>query len=169
MATSAKKVFRKFLKEFEKSKVDWEKIYNKNREWTRHMIGNNRSREKGDFGILGAIGKREGYKIQAEWMHFDQAWYYTYRDTKISGIKPWRTDVVIEHENDHRYIPYCCIKLAESKAPLKILIAYPGKKKKRYIEEIKHIVSKRRQGDEKYLVIFGQLADKKVVWEGICL
>lgn len=40
------------------------------------MLGTGKSRKKGDFGLIGRIGQKFGYEIQAEWMRLDQVWYF---------------------------------------------------------------------------------------------
>jgi len=90
------------------------------------MLGTSSSRKKGDFGLLGEIGKKFGYKIQAEWMKIDQVWYYYLPKPQGWMQTPWKTDVVIEHENDPSNIEYVINKLIEVCAPLKICFFYPG-------------------------------------------
>jgi hypothetical protein len=134
------------------------------------MLGTGEDRKKGNYGLIGRIGKKFGYEIQAEWMRIDQIWYYYLPETKeFEDILewPWRTDVMIEHENDFLKFHYTLLKLGEVSAPLKVGIFYPVKDDEEYaIETACQIISKQviSYPGGVYLLMFGFLRDKKEVY-----
>ena len=134
------------------------------------MLGTGKSRKKGDFGLIGRIGKNFGYKLQAEWMRIDQIWYYYLPKPEKWEQQPWKTDVVVEHENNIDNFEYTLFKLGEVSAPLKVGIFYPGEENeenllKRCPEIILKQVSAYPGGV--YLIIFGFFdKEKGVYWHG---
>lgn len=164
--------FIEFLSEFEKEKdrTNWEKLWEKSNDWNAKMLGTGESREKGDYGLFGRLGKKFGYNIQAEWMRIDQIWFYFLPESeewKDLIEWPWKTDVVIEHENTFMKFHYTLLKLGEVSAPLKVGIFYPSKEDERYaLETASQVISKQviSYPGGVYLLLFGFLEDKKHVY-----
>lgn len=169
MTLGCRSFLREFLAEFEndKSKTNWEKIWNKNNIWNGKMLGTGKSRENNDYGLLGRIGQKNKYEVQAEWMRFDQTWYYLCYPGESWIEQPWKIDVIIEHENNFQRFEYTLFKFEGASAPLKVGIFYPD-------EEVEYeVLVRASQIIQKqviaypggvYLLIFGFLDDEK----GIC-
>lgn len=158
MSLAGRVIFQEFLKKFHKSKLKWDDLPSL---WTKKMLGSGSSRKKGDFGILGRIGQKYGFEVQAEWMRIDQIWY-SQLDLGKDVRKGWWTEVAIEHENkqDLDGIIYLLNKLIEFKARLKLGICYPE-------DEMQALegISKTLAGtpfsleNERYLFLFGRLGE----------
>jgi len=171
MTLGCRAFFYEFLAKFEneKKRTKWEKIYTKNRAWTAKMLGTGKSREKGDYGLIGRIGQKFGYKIQAEWMRIDQVWYFYLPKPEKWEQWPWKTDVVIEHENDIDNLEYTIFKLGEVSAPLKVGIFYPGEEEKEFLQKCREMILKQVPSypGGVYLIIFGFLDEERgVYWHG---
>ena len=168
MILVSKIIFRDFLNEFKKRgrRVDWKELYDDAKGYTREMVGDSKSREQGDYGLWGVLGKKYDYEIQAEWMRIDQIWYYYLKKPTGWKEKPWQTDVAIEHENYYANIEYTLWKIGEFLANLKICIFYPDRDKKdKDLKKIGEIISQRSNfPNERYLIIFG-FKEKDVFWE----
>ena len=171
MTLGCRAFFYEFLAEFEKEKkkTKWEEIYEENKIWTAKMLGTGSSRKKGDFGLLGRIGKKFGYDIQAEWRKINQVWFYWLPKPKGWKNAPWRNDVVVEHENDIENLEYTFIKFEEISAPLKVGIFYPGEDEKEYLQKYREIILKQVSAypGRVYLIVLGFFdEDKGVYWHG---
>ena len=172
MTLGCRAFFREFLAEFRREgrKTNWEKIYDENRIWTGKLLGTAKSRKEGDFGLIGRIGKKFGYEIEAEWMRLDQVWFYYLPKPKDWKQEPWKTDVVIEHENDIKNLEYTIFKLGEVAVPLKVGIFYPGKEREEEcLKKCRDMILKQVTSypGGVYLIIFGFCDDKKgVYWHG---
>lgn len=157
-----------FLSEFENEKSEWEKIWTSNRTWNARMLGTGKSRKKGDFGLLGRIGKKFGYDIQAEWMRFDQVWYYYSLIEEAWIDLPWKTDVIIEHENNFQKFEYTLYKFEEASAPLKVGIFYPNDEiEEEALQQASKIINKQiiAYPGGVYLLIFGFINEKgEIYW-----
>jgi len=168
MTLGCRAFFCEFLAEFEKENrnTKWEKIYDKNRIWTAKMLGTGKSREKGNYGLLGRIGKRFGYEIDPEWRHIDQVWYYHLPKPKTWQNPPWKNDVLVEHENDIDNLEYTLFKFDEISSPLKVGIFYPGKDEEEYLEKAAEIIKKQVTSypGEVYLIVFGFLEEERGVY-----
>lgn len=131
------------------------------------MLGTSKSRKEGDFGLIGRIGQKFGYEIQAEWMRIDQVWYYNLQKPEVLEQKLWRTDVMIEHENDSRNFVYTLLKLGEASSPLKIGIFYPGEEfERKMLDKASDIISSQVSSypGGVYLIIFGFLNEENGVY-----
>lgn len=85
------------------------------------MLGDGPSRNTSDdYGILGCLGKKLGYKIQAEYLRVDQIWY----TSPSHDSSDWRIDAFIEHENDCRRLLETVRKLLQIGNGLKVIITY---------------------------------------------
>lgn len=171
MTLGCRAFFFEFLAEFEeeKKRTKWEKVYTNNRIWTAKMLGTGVSRKKGDYGLLGRIGQKFGYEIQAEWMRIDQVWYLWLPEREKWKQRPWKTEVVVEHENDIDNFEYTLFKLGEVSAPLKVGIFYPGEYEKEYLEKAREIIKNQVTAypGGVHLIIFGFLDEKEgVYWHG---
>jgi len=171
MTLGARAFFNEFLTEFgrEKGKTLWHKIYYQNRKWTARMLGTGVSREKGDYGIIGRIGKKFGYEIDAEWRRIDQVWSYYLPKPEKCKDQPWRNDVIIEHENDIDELEYTFFKFDEISAPLKVGIFYPEEENEiTYLEKCRQVISRQVTSypGEVYLIIFGFIDEEEneVFW-----
>ena len=171
MTLGCRAFFLGFLDEFEKEKksTNWEKIYYNNKIWTAKMLGTGKSRRKGDFGLIGRIGKKFGYELQAEWMRIDQVWYCYLPKPEKWEQQPWKTDVVIEHENDIDNLEYTLFKLGEVSAPLKVGIFYPRENEEEFLKKCPEMILKQASAypGGVYLIIFGFFdKEKGVYWHG---
>ena len=158
MTLGCRAFLREFLLEFERDRDEWNKIYESNPKWTAKMLGTRDSRSKGDFGLLGEIGQRFGYEIGAEWRRIDQVWFYHLPKPENWKQRPWRNDVVVEHENNVGNLEYTFVKFEEISAPLKVGIFYPGKEEEEQaLQKVQQMVRKQVSyyPGEVYLVIFG--------------
>lgn len=170
MTLGCRAFFREFSAEFKKDKTRWEKNFYKRKFRTAEMLGTGKSREKGDFGIFGRIGKKFGYDPQAEWMRIDQIWYYWLPKPEKWDDAPWKTDVAIEHGNEIDDFEYTIFKFGEVSAPLKVGVFYPDEEDeddllRKCSEMILKQVSAYPGGV--YLIIFGFLdEDNGVHWHG---
>lgn len=171
MTLGCRAFFYEFLAEFdrEKKRTKWEEIYPENRTWTAKMLGTGKSRKTGDYGLIGRIGQKFGYEIQAEWMRIDQVWYFYLPKPEKWEQQPWKTDVVIEHENYINNLEYVIFKLGEVSAPLKVVISYPGEEEKVFLQKCREMISKQVPSypGTVYLIIFGFLDEERgVYWHG---
>ena len=171
MTLGCRAFFSEFLDEFEeeKKRTNWDKVWDKNKIWTAKMPGTGASRKKKDYGLIGRVGQKFGYMIQAEWMRIDQVWYLWLPEREGWEQRPWKTEVVVEHENDINNFEYTIFKLGEVSAPLKVGIFYPGEYEKEYLEKAREIIKKQVTSypGEMYLIIFGfQGKNKGVYWHG---
>lgn len=171
MTLGCRAFFREFLAEFDKErqKTNWEKIYDKNRVWTAKMLGTGESRRKGDYGLIGRVGKKFGYELQAEWMRIDQVWYHWLKKPEKWKERPWKTDVVIEHENYIDNLEFTIFKLREVSAPLKVGIFYPEEEEEKYLQKCREMIMKQVSSypGGVYLIIFGFLDEEVgVYWLG---
>jgi hypothetical protein len=159
-------VFRKFKEVFKTSGLSAEN-WDDNRLWTKKMIGCGKTRDKGDYGIFGEIAKKYGffpeeprgkyetlYHVERGWLTADQLWSVV-REHRI-----WELEVAIEHENNPSWdaVRYDLAKLADIKARLKILVAYPNRQElQKLLDGVSEILRKKpiKNKEEKYLVIFG--------------
>jgi len=168
MTLGCRAFLREFLAEFEKAKkkTNWMKIYEDNKKWTAKMLGTGPSREKGDYGLIGRIGQKFGYKIDPEWRHIDQVWFYNLPKPKGWQDPPWKNDVMIEHENDIDNLEYTLVKFDEVSVPLKVGIFYPGDDEEEYRDKAAEIVKKQVTSypGEVYLIIFGFAEEEKGVY-----
>ena len=133
------------------------------------MLGTGPSRKKGNFGLVGRIGKKFGYEIDAEWRHIDQVWYFRLPKPETWESPPWKNDVVVEHENNIKNLEYTLFKFDEISAPLKVGIFYPREEEKEYLDKACEIIKKQVTSypGEVYLIIFGFLdEDEGVYWHG---
>lgn len=156
-----------FLTEFEKDKKEWAEIYKSNKKWTAKMLGTKESRENGDYGLLGRIGKKFGYEIAAEWRRIDQVWFHYLPKPERWKERPWRNDVVVEHENDIANLEYTFNKFEEISAPFKVGIFYPGRKGESQSLKMAHDMILKQVSyypGEVYLIIFGFLDKEKGVY-----
>jgi hypothetical protein len=170
MTLGSRAFFHEFLSEFdaEGKNIDWETLYNgKPSEWTARMLGTSKSRKtKDDYGLIGRIGQKFGYKIDAEWRQIDQVWYVELPELKKGKDTPWRDEVIIEHENDAGRLEYTFYKFNEIAAPLKVGIFFPGKKnEEESLKKCQEMILRQVSyfPGETYLIIFGFEA-KKVYW-----
>ena len=171
MTLGCRAFFYEFLAEFEKErkKTDWEKIYEKNKIWTAKMLGTGESRKKGDYGLIGRIGQKFGYKIEPEWRRIDQVWYYYLPKPKTWENAPWKNDALVEHENYIKNLEYTLFKCEEISVPLKVGIFYPGDDEEEYLEKAAEIIKKQVSSypGGVYLIIFGFLdEEERVYWHG---
>ena len=169
MTLGCRYFFREFLAEFEneKSKTNWEKIWNKNRIWTEKMLGTGKSRKNNDYGLLGRIGQKNKYEVQAEWMKFDQTWYYLYYRGEPWLEIPWKVDVIIEHENHFQKFEYTLLKFEGVSAPLKVGIFYPDEEVEyEVLEKASQIIQKQiiAYPGGVYMLIFGFFDDEKGIY-----
>jgi len=159
---------KEFLEEFanyEKQRP-WRPIWMKDREWTKQMLGNSKSRKKGDFGLIGKIGKKFGYEVVAEWRRIDQVWYYYLPKLEKCKELPWKLDVIVEHENEIDNLEYTFYKLGEIISPLKVGIFYPDMEKEQAtLDKCIEMITKSVTSvtGESYLIIFGFLTKKNTV------
>ena len=172
MTLGCRAFFREFLAEFnkEKKRTKWEKIYEKDRIWTAKMLGTGPSRKKGDYGLLGRIGKKFDYVIQAEWRKIDQIWWYELPKPETWEQPPWRNDVIVEHENNINKLEYTLFKFEEISASLKVGIFYPGEEnEEELLKKCRDMILKQVSSypGGVYLIIFGFLDEEKgVYWHG---
>ena len=167
MTLGSRAFLREFLNEFEKDKTEWVKMYNSNPDWTAKMLGTRESREKGDHGLLGRVGKLFNYEISPEWRRIDQVWSYNLPKPDTWKEPPWRNDVVIEHENDIANLEYTFNKFEEISAPLKVGIFYPGKENEAQSLQKAHDMIIKQMSyypGEVYLIIFGFLDKEKGIY-----
>jgi len=168
MTLGCRAFFLGFLAEFEKAKkkINWEKIYDDNPKWTAKMLGTGLSRKKKDFGLIGRVGQKFGYKIDPEWRHIDQVWYLDLPKPKGWESTPWRNEVLVEHENDISNMEYTLFKFDEISAPLKVGIFYPEDEEEEYRDKAAEIIKKQVTSypGEVYLIIFGFYDDKRGVY-----
>lgn len=132
------------------------------------MLGTGKSRKKSDYGLIGRIGQKFGYEIEAGWRHIDQVWFYWLPKPKGWRKSPWRNDVIVEHENDIDRLEYTFFKFEEILAPLKVGIFYPGEEEKDRLEKCREMISKQVSAypGATYLIIFGFCDDEKGVFIG---
>ena len=170
MTLGSRAFVRGFITEFEKSKdiTDWEGLWEDGTAWTNKMLGTSSSRRENDFGIIGSVGQGFGYQIQAEWMRIDQVWYNDLLERDDWDFIPWKTDVVIEHENNIDKLVRTLLKLGEISAPLKVGVFYPEPEKEdEYISTGSEIIEKQPvpYPGGVYLLIFGILDEEKgIIW-----
>lgn len=172
MTLSCRAFFFEFLAEFDKEKknTDWEKLWQKPSQWTSKMLGTRKSRLKGDFGLVGRIGQKFRYEIEAEWRRIDQIWYDYLPKPETWKEEPWKNDVLVEHENEISNLEYTLFKCEEISVPFKVGIFYPEENEeesslKKSCEIISKQVSSYPGGV--YLIIFGFLdQEKRVYWHG---
>lgn len=147
MTLGSRAFFIEFLNqlESEKKKISWEKIFEKDKRWTAKMLGTGKSREKGDYGLLGRVAQKFGYTVEAEWRHIDQVWYYWLPKPKGWRKQPWKNNVAVEHENNIRRLEYTLFKFEEISIPLKVGIFYPPE-----------------ENEDKYLAITREMILKQV-------
>ena len=158
-----------FFKEFtkEKKRTNLKKIWYQSKKWTAIMLGTGKTREKGDYGLIGRIGQKFGYEIQSEWLRIDQVWYYLLNEPESTEPPLWRTDVAIEHENNPENIEYTIQKMGEISVSLKVGIFYPEKDEEAHIlNRISEIISKQVTSypGYTYLIIFGFLDEEKGIY-----
>lgn len=164
MTLGSRSFFYDLVKETRNAVRKVGKFYDlKKPEKTRMMLGDGDSRKNEDFGLIGRIGQRYGYQIQAEWMRIDQVWYYDINENDEWNFLPWVTDAIIEHENNIDDFIRTIVKLTEYSAPIKIAIFYPKRDdEEKWVGIASEIISKRQVSypGESYLLVFG-LYDKK--------
>lgn len=89
--------------------------------------------------------------------------------TRKLAATPWKTDAVIEHENDIDNLEFTIFKLGEVSAPLKVGIFYPGEKEDECLQKCRDMILKQISSypGGVYLIIFGFLNEQKgVYWHG---
>jgi hypothetical protein len=170
-----KAFFFEFLAEFdnEKKKTKWEKIWTASSQWTSKMLGTGKSRPKGDFGLIGRIGQKFGYEIEAEWRRIDQIWYQHLPKPENCEEAPWRIDVMVEHENAINNLEYTLFKCEEISTPLKVGIFYPypddKENEEKFLKKSCEIIAKQVSSypGGVYLIIFGFNDEEKgIYWHG---
>lgn len=172
MTLGSRAFFHEFSAEFEKEgkRTKWSKIYDQNKTWTAKMLGTGKSRKKEDYGLIGRIGQKFGYRIESEWRRIDQVWFHYLPKPEKCENNPWRNDVIIEHENDIDNLEYTFYKFDEMSAPLKVGIFYPGDEEdeKESLQKCQEMILKQVSSypGEIYLIIFGFLDEEKekVYW-----
>jgi len=165
--------FFEFLSEFDKEKkrTDWEKLFcGSPGKWTGKMLGTRKSRRNGDYGVIGRIGKKFGYEIEAEWRRIDQIWYHYLPRPETWKETPWKIDVLIEHENYIENLDYTLFKFEEISVPMKVGIFYPeSEDEEQSLRKSCEIISKQISSypGAVHLIIFGFLEEgKRVYWHG---
>lgn len=172
MTLCCRAFFNEFLTEFEIEKNNRARInniYQKYRNWTIMMLGTSKSRDRGNYGLLGRVGKKFGYIIEPEWRHIDQVWFYRLPKPKGWRKGPWKNDVLVEHENNIRRMEYTIFKFEEISAPLKVGIFYPGDNEEEYLEMCQKMILKQVSSypGSVYLIIFGFQDEKnEIYWHG---
>lgn len=172
MTLGCRAFFLEFLAEFRKvkKKTRWVKIYEEDKIWTAKMLGTGPSRKKGDFGLIGRVGQKFGYNIQAEWRRIDQVWFHWLPKPKGWKEPPWKNDVVVEHENNIDRLEYTFFKFEEISAPLKVGIFYTNDEdEEKFLQKCREMILKQVSSypGGVYLIIFGFCEeDKRVYWHG---
>jgi len=169
MTLASRAFLREFFREFtkEKKRTNLEKIWYQSKKWTTIMLGTGKTREKGDYGLIGRIGQKFGYEIQSEWLRIDQVWYYLLNEPESNEQPLWRTDVAIEHENNPKNIEYTIQKMGEISVSLKVGIFYPKEDEEAHIlNRISELISKQVTSYPgcTYLIIFGFLDEEKGIF-----
>ena len=169
MTLGCRSFFHEFVSEFENEKLhtNWEEIWPENNIWTGKMLGTGESRKNNDFGLLGRIGQKYKYEVQAEWMRFDQIWYYLYFQEEGLIETPWKMDVIIEHENYFQRFEYTLLKFEGASAPLKVGIFYPDEETEyEVLEKASKIIKKQiiSYPGGVYLLIFGFNNEEKGIY-----
>jgi hypothetical protein len=168
MTLGCRAFFLEFLSEFEKEReqTNWEKIYHKNRIWTAKMLGTGRSRGRGDYGVLGHIGQKFGYVVQAEWMRIDQIWYVNLPLPENWEQQPWKTDVAIEPENDITRLEFTIFKFGEVSVPLKVGLFYPGDDEEDALNKCREMILRQVSSypGGVYLIIFGFFDEENAIY-----
>ena len=172
-----KNVFRKFKEVFKTSGLFAENWEN-NKLWTKKMIGNGKTREKGDYGIFGKIAenfgfypeerrkdKKTDFHVERGWLTSDQLW------SIVKKKQIWELEAAIEHENSPSWdkVCYALAKLADIKVKLKILVGYPNHEKewRKLLNQISKVLREKplKNKEEKYLIIFGREESNKIEFE----
>jgi len=160
--------FQEFLGELDKEgkKKDLMKIFENDTKWTAMMLGTGKSRKKEDFGLIGRIGQKFGYKIEAEWRDIDQIWYSWLPKPKNWKEAPWQNDVLVEHENTIGRLEYTLFKCEEISVPLKVCIFYPFENEQECLEKASEIIGKQVNAypGGVYLIIFGFAEEGKGIF-----
>jgi len=165
MTLGGRAFFYEFIAEFNKEgkKTNWEKLWDDPAKWTKEMLGTAASRKKDDYGLLGRLGKRFQYQIEAEWRRIDQIWYHYLPKPETWESAPYRIDVAVEHENQIGNLEFTLFKFEELSIPLKICIFYLSMQdEKAVLRKSSEIISKQISSypGGLYLMIFG-LQDPK--------
>jgi len=169
MTFGSRAFFEDFLNEFEEDKknTNWVDLFEKKKERTEKMLGTSDSRKKGDYGLLGKIGKKYGYTRECEWLKVDLNFHNDMEDEEFLGFIPWKTDVLIEHENNPTNYVRTLLKLGETSTPLKIVFFYPKvEEENEFIETGRRIIKNLPVSypGGVYLLVFGFCDDKKGVY-----
>jgi len=173
MSLDTRAVFAVFVDEVKGSGLRWDE---RGSVKTRKMMGDKKSRKKGDFGVFGRIGTKYGYKVQAEWARLDQVWYDEVKLDEDTPLEWWWCEAAIEHENsqDLYDILYSVVKLTEFKARLKIGVYYPRDDFNKALDEMSRFISRSisPSESERYLILLGSVKDNSSVeysaWQFDC-
>jgi hypothetical protein len=130
-------------------------LWSNDKYWTRSMVGDGATRKAAqpDYGAVGRVGAKLGYKRQAEYLRIDQIWYQEERPPN------WTIEAYIEHENSLGRLDMTVRKLLSVGPGLKVLVTYPGARKDHALDATERLLRERHgtSPDGRIFLVFGAL------------